>query len=777
MKYQYAPGLPGYGTQGADGSNGMLGISTYFTDMDGTSDSLQLKSQIANDYILQLGSTTSLPGYPSRTYQTGDIFIDKNGRAYEIDLTTPNLYSASFARLNTSSIFVEQFSTDDALQTYERYSNSFSSGSFFLVDNVYVSSPIADYAQAPATIYGVKPKDFGQIKYVDSSIATTIPGNQIFQPFVLWSNTINTDEPWGAIALVKQEDSSSHWRLGNIDLAGNPLDVSLSLDFKDIHLNGDTEVDGGITANTATISGHIYPGDDILFSTTTDHNIKFNGTSTTARNLTLQGSQPPTSGAAYNAGKLEIRTHNGSVIDVTTGFGGVGGDVSIYAGNGGKSNLSSHFQTGVKGGAISLKAGDAGYVYGDYDDDLEGADGAGIGITAGKGSDAENVNSNGDAYAGDGGAVIIRGGIGGNGINGDTYYGGNGGAASLIGGVGGNGSSYGRGGTAYVTGGTGYNGGHVYINPGNGNTNGNIYISTTTTSNTYVGGPIYVPDGTLLNPTIRFTSNNDVGFYRYNLDAIGFALGNANGRKAFYMSNGVDGAYLASLDCSTVIQPQTTGTEENGYGVEIVSRTAGGHGGPVAIRTASGVADHNGGNINITSGNGGSGFTFGGDITIQPGTGSLASGKLKLLNLLTSIGTDYLEINGSNEVSRNGNPSDIKYKDIISTIENSLDIVMSLNGYKFTWNETSEELFDEVDHDQIQIGLVAQELEEVLPELVTDVKREDKGISYKQIKYNRLAPLLVEAIKEQQSQIEDLKAIVEKQQDQINKLLELNNLK
>ena len=36
MKFQHAPGLPGYGTVGVDGSDGLLGISTYFCEYDAT---------------------------------------------------------------------------------------------------------------------------------------------------------------------------------------------------------------------------------------------------------------------------------------------------------------------------------------------------------------------------------------------------------------------------------------------------------------------------------------------------------------------------------------------------------------------------------------------------------------------------------------------------------------------------------------------------------------------------------------------------------------------
>ena len=67
---------------------------------------------------------------------------------------------------------------------------------------------------------------------------------------------------------------------------------------------------------------------------------------------------------------------------------------------------------------------------------------------------------------------------------------------------------------------------------------------------------------------------------------------------------------------------------------------------------------------------------------------------------------------------------------------------------RFDWNEKSSPLQQQLGHD---VGLIAQEVEKVLPEIV--VTRED-GI--KAIQYEKVVPLLVEAIKEQQTLIEDL---------------------
>ena len=92
--------------------------------------------------------------------------------------------------------------------------------------------------------------------------------------------------------------------------------------------------------------------------------------------------------------------------------------------------------------------------------------------------------------------------------------------------------------------------------------------------------------------------------------------------------------------------------------------------------------------------------------------------------------------------------SDITLKDNIRPIESAIFKVQQIRGVEFDWNEKSTELQQEKGHD---VGLIAQEVEKVLPEVVQI--RED-GI--KAVAYEKVVPLLVEAIKEQQTLIEDL---------------------
>jgi len=93
--------------------------------------------------------------------------------------------------------------------------------------------------------------------------------------------------------------------------------------------------------------------------------------------------------------------------------------------------------------------------------------------------------------------------------------------------------------------------------------------------------------------------------------------------------------------------------------------------------------------------------------------------------------------------------SDERLKDNIKPIENSLEKVGQLKGYEFDWND-KQKVYE--GHD---VGVIAQEVEKVVPEIVET--REHDG--YKAVKYEKLVPLLINAINELKAEIEELKDI------------------
>ena len=97
-------------------------------------------------------------------------------------------------------------------------------------------------------------------------------------------------------------------------------------------------------------------------------------------------------------------------------------------------------------------------------------------------------------------------------------------------------------------------------------------------------------------------------------------------------------------------------------------------------------------------------------------------------------------------------PSDDRLKDRIGNIPNALAAVNTLNGFKFTWNDTAAELRN-YSSDNTKIGISAQEVEAILPEAVNT--NED---GYKTVSYDSLVPLLIEAVKELSKKVAELEA-------------------
>ncbi|MEX0812753.1 MAG: tail fiber domain-containing protein [Chitinophagales bacterium] len=123
-----------------------------------------------------------------------------------------------------------------------------------------------------------------------------------------------------------------------------------------------------------------------------------------------------------------------------------------------------------------------------------------------------------------------------------------------------------------------------------------------------------------------------------------------------------------------------------------------------------------------------------GDVAIGGGTSS--SYKLRVHGKVRS--------DGINETS------DARLKKNVKSLENALDKVMALRGVNYEWR--TEEFPDKEFSEGVELGVIAQEVEKILPEIVDT---DDEG--YKSVQYSHMVPLLIEAIKEQQAEIDQLK--------------------
>ena len=95
--------------------------------------------------------------------------------------------------------------------------------------------------------------------------------------------------------------------------------------------------------------------------------------------------------------------------------------------------------------------------------------------------------------------------------------------------------------------------------------------------------------------------------------------------------------------------------------------------------------------------------------------------------------------------------SDEKMKENISVVENAVNKVQQLRGVEFTWKKNGEK----------SAGVIAQDVEKVLPQAVKEKNIMGEKEVTKTVNYDTMHAILIEAIKEQQEQIESLKAEIQ----------------
>jgi len=98
--------------------------------------------------------------------------------------------------------------------------------------------------------------------------------------------------------------------------------------------------------------------------------------------------------------------------------------------------------------------------------------------------------------------------------------------------------------------------------------------------------------------------------------------------------------------------------------------------------------------------------------------------------------------------------SDRRLKKNINDIPYGLSEVLQLRGVEFDWKKKRSGVHD--------IGVIAQEVEEIIPEIVNKKESKNDGMDILSVDYGKLTAVLVEAVKEQQVQIEELKEDIKK---------------
>jgi hypothetical protein len=105
-----------------------------------------------------------------------------------------------------------------------------------------------------------------------------------------------------------------------------------------------------------------------------------------------------------------------------------------------------------------------------------------------------------------------------------------------------------------------------------------------------------------------------------------------------------------------------------------------------------------------------------------------------------------LEVNGTLSGTDIIETSSIRFKENVLPITNPIETVQQLDGVTYDWKETGKN----------DIGFIAEEVEKVLPQLIS---KNDNG-EVEGMNYGKMTALLVEVVKNQQTQIDELKKLI-----------------
>jgi hypothetical protein len=127
------------------------------------------------------------------------------------------------------------------------------------------------------------------------------------------------------------------------------------------------------------------------------------------------------------------------------------------------------------------------------------------------------------------------------------------------------------------------------------------------------------------------------------------------------------------------------------------------------------------------------------------------------LGVGTSPSSYKLDVNGACHATSFPTSSDGRFKKKIKPIENCVEKVKKMQGVSYEWNEFINDRRDGYSLNTPVFGVIAQDLEKVIPEVVSKWHLSDDCKDARAVDYIRIIPVLIEAIKEQQVELDDLK--------------------
>jgi hypothetical protein len=280
----------------------------------------------------------------------------------------------------------------------------------------------------------------------------------------------------------------------------------------------------------------------------------------------------------------------------------------------------------------------------------------------------------------------------------------------------------------------------------------------------------FVPDATITNEVISGTVG-DIQATNFrgtlvgsisNALTIGSGLGGTsyNGSGAVTITNtgvlsNVAGTGISVSGATGNVTITNTGVTSNvaGTGISVSAGTGAVTVSNTGVLTITGTTNQVLVNSGISSANGNI------TLTLPQSIGIANDLRFNSLGIGTAASGTGGEIRATNEIT--AYYSDRRLKENVKVIDNAVDKVLSLNGITYTPNEVAESFG--YDRTVKLVGLFADEVEAVLPEATRPAPFDQdengnskSGENYKTIQYEKLVPLLIEAIKEQQQQIAQL---------------------
>ena len=282
---------------------------------------------------------------------------------------------------------------------------------------------------------------------------------------------------------------------------------------------------------------------------------------------------------------------------------------------------------------------------------------------------------------------------------------------------------------------------------------GGVYVNGVVTATTFVGAVT----GAASNVTNSATFNNG-------------GVGDSSGIT-------YNGSAARTISYNTIGAPSTTGANASGtWGINITgyATNLSGAGGNYIVSSSAGTAYSTGIQIREK----GLGGVQGSAMAYAPmlafhWSGLVASSIMMeasgRIGIFSNPGTGYENFVANNIYAAaeiTAYASDKRLKTDIRPITNAVEKVKLLNGVIYKWNDLAgTHGFDQT---KDMAGLFAQDVEAVLPEIIRPAPFDDDGSgnsksgeSYKTVQYEKIVPLLVEAIKEQQLMIEELKSQIQ----------------